>query len=153
MTLQRDLANLRRTARRLYKHSRRHGTAESYFTLLVRRLGGDPKKAAVQRCNRGLRATTTASATLPVDTADDAIWLLCAKSGLYLTNAELAEMARQEEDTTALAEAVGELIRSWSDTQDSGEQRATIDCLVAGLNSQRRFARKIFPAELMGQSW
>ena len=31
MTLQRDLVNLRRSARRLYKHSRLHGTAESYL--------------------------------------------------------------------------------------------------------------------------
>ena len=220
MTLERDLANLRRCARRLYKHSRLHGTAESYFTMLVRQLGGDPKQAALQLGSPGnhklpafgvalaaealknlgfdvakpdrhaKRAVASfglvpfedwldrngrtapscytkksflavmgavqdiaTSAKVPVVTADNAIWLLGAKSGLYLTNAELAEMARKGKDPTALAKAVGTLIRSWSETQDVSEQQATIDCLVAGLNSERRSARKLFPAELKGRSW
>ena len=220
MTLQRDLVSLRRSARRLYQHSRLHGTAESYFTLLVRRLGGDPKKAAVQlgspgndklpafgvalaaealknlgfdvakpdrhakravasfglvpfedwrdrsdrkvpRCHSkslylavmGAVQDIAASASVPVVTADNTIWLLCAKSGLYLTNAELAAMVRKGKDANALAESVGTLIRSWSDTQDVADQRETIDCLVAGLNSDRRSTRKVFPTELKGRSW
>lgn len=219
-TLERDLVNLRRSARRLYKHSCLHGTAESYFTLLVRRLDGDPKKAAFQLGSRGRdklpafgvalaaealknlgfdvakpdrhvkRAVASfglvpfedwqdrngrnappcyskrsymavmgavqhiaVSARVPVVTADNAIWLLCAASGLYLTNADLAGMARKGKDPNALAEAVNSLIRSWSDTQDFAEQRVTVDCLVAGLNSERRSARKIFPAESKGRSW
>lgn len=220
MTLERDLVNLRRCARRLHEHSRLHGTAESYFTVLVRQLDGDPKKAALQLGSPGKdklpafgvalaaealknlgfdvakpdrhvkRAVASfglvpfekwsdrngrtapsyaskklhlavmgavqniaASASVPVVTADNAIWLLCARSGLHLTNEELAEMVRKGKDTNALAEAVGRLIRSWSDTQDTAEQRATIECLVAGLNSERRSARKIFPAESKGRSW
>ena len=220
MTLERDLVNLRRCARRLYKHSRLHGTAESYFTSLVRQLEGDPKRAALQLGSPGKeklpafgvasaaealknlgfdvakpdrhakRAVASfglvrfedwhdrngrsgpschskrsylavmgavqdiaASARVPVVTADNAIWLLCAKSGLYLTNAELAAMVRKGKDANALAKSVGTLIRSWSDTQDVADQRETIDCLVAGLNSDRRSTRKVFPTELKGRSW
>ena len=220
MTLERDLVNLRNCAGRLYKHSRLHGTAESYFTLLVRQLEGDPKQAALRLGSPGnyklpafgvalaaealknlgfdvakpdrhaKRAVASfglvpfgdwrdrngrtgpschskrsflavmgavqdiaASARVPVVTADNAIWLLCAKSGLYLKNAELAEMAHKDKDPDALAEAVGTLIRSWSEAQDVSEQRTTIDCLVAGLNSERQSARKLFPPEFKGRSW
>ena len=220
MTLERDLVKLRRCARRLYKHSRLHGTAESYFTLLVHQLEGDPKQAALRLGSPGndklpafgvalaaealknlgfdvakpdrhaKRAVTSfglvpfedwrdrngrtgpschskrsflavmgavqdiaASARVPVVTADNAIWLLCAKSGLYLTNAELAEMAHKGKDPDARAEAVGTLIRSWLEAQDVSEQQATNDCIVAGLNGERQSARKLFPPELKGRSW
>ena len=219
-TLERNLVNLRDCARRLYEHSRLHGTAESYFTVLVRRLDGDPKKAALQlgspgndklpafgvalaaealknlgfdvakpdrhakravasfglvqfehwRDRNGRTAPSAhskrsylavmgavqdiaASARVPVVSADNAIRLLGAKSGLYLTNAELVEIAHKGKDPNARAEAVGTLIRSWSETRDSSEQRETIDCLVAGLNSERRSARKLFPSAFKGRSW
>ena len=88
-----------------------------------------------------------------VVTVDNAIWLLCAKSGLYLSNPELADMARGNGSAGGRAEALGALIRSWADRQDGGEQRETIDCLVDGLDRERQSARKLFPEELKGRSW
>ena len=52
MTLERGLANLIGAARILLKYSRTHGTADGYFTSLLVRCGGDPKRAAL-RLGRG----------------------------------------------------------------------------------------------------
>lgn len=46
-TLGGGLVSLIKSARILSEHSRMHGTAESYFNSLVRRVGGDPKQAAL----------------------------------------------------------------------------------------------------------
>ena len=89
----------------------------------------------------------------PVVMVDNSIWLLCAKSGLYLTNPELAQLARESGTSRGRAESLSALIRSWADTQDGGEQRGTIDCLVDGLNSDRLSARKLFPEEFKGRTW
>lgn len=220
VTLRRDLVNLIDTARLLTEHSRVHGTAESYFTSLVRRLDGDPKQAALCLGSRseyklpafgvalaaealknlgfdvakpdrhvtravasfGLasfrnwpdRSGRTApslssrdsylaimgavqeiatSAGMPVVMVDNAIWLLCAKSGLYLTNPELAELADESRPSKGRADAVAALIRSWADMRDRGEQRETVDCLVEGLDAERLSARKLFPVEFKGRSW
>ena len=182
ITLERDLVNLIGTARLLFEHSCVHGTAESYFTSLVRRVDGDPKQAAlrlgspgtdklpafgvalaaealknlgfdvakpdrhVKRAvasfglvpsgdlsNRNGRAAPSFSskasqlavmkavqdvattAGKPVVMVDNAIWLLCAKSGLHLTNPELAELARE----------------GWS-PDGSGRDRRSADPLVVG---------------------
>ena len=88
-----------------------------------------------------------------VVTVDNAIWLLCARSGLYLSNPELADMARGNGPAGGQAEALGALIRSWAERQDDGEQRETIDCLVDGLDRERHSARKLFPEALRGRSW
>ncbi len=93
------------------------------------------------------------SAGMPVVLADNAIRLLCAKNGLYLTNAELSDLARESEAPKGRAEAVHALIRSWADMDDGGEQRNTIDCLVEGLDKERLSVRKHFPEELKGRSW
>ncbi|MYF85001.1 MAG: hypothetical protein F4178_00160 [Rhodospirillaceae bacterium] len=89
----------------------------------------------------------------PVVLVDNAIWMLCAKSGLYLTNSELSELASDSDPTTERAAALDGLIRSWTETQDAGEHRETIGCLVDGLNRDRLSARKLFPEELKGHSW
>ena len=204
VTLRRDLVNLIGAARILFEHSCVHGSAESYFTSLVRQLDGDPKQAALRlgspgkdklpalgvalaaealknlgfdvakpdrhvkravasfglvACNdwpgsneraapsfssgmshlaimEAVQDIATAAGT-PVVMVDNAIWMLCAKSGLYLTNPELAELARENEPSTERAEALNALIHSWTETQDAGEQRETIDCLVDGLNRER----------------
>ena len=94
-----------------------------------------------------------AAAGIPVVMADNAIWLLCAKNGLYLTNPELAELAREHESPAERAEAVGALIRSWADMQDGGEQRETVNHLVEGLDQERLSVRKLFPEEFKGRSW
>ncbi len=122
---------------------------------------GDRSDRKVPKCHSkssylavmGAVQDIAASARVPVVTADNAIWLVCSKSGLYLTNAELGAVVRKGKDANALAEAVGTLIRSWSDPQDAADQRETIDCLVAGLNGDHRPTRKIFPTELKGRSW
>lgn len=43
---------------------------------------------------------------------DNAIWLLCARSGLHLTNLQLAEMARTHELPKDHEEVHGDLVRS-----------------------------------------
>ena len=220
VTLERSLVNLIATARLLTEHSHVHGTAESYFTSLLRRVDGDPKQAALRLGSRsecklpafgvplaaealknlgfdvakpdrhitravaafGLvsfrnwsdrtgrsppaissRASYLAvmaavedlatAAGMPVVMVDNAIWLLCARSGLHLTNPELAELARESGTATGHAEAVGALIRSWEDKQDAGEHRETVDALIEGLDRERLSVRKLFPEELKGRSW
>ena len=140
------------------RHAKR---AVASFGLVPFEDWGDRSDRNVPKCHSkssylavmGTVQDIAASARVPVVTADDAIWLVCSKSGLYLTNAELGAVVRKGKDANALAEAVGTLIRSWSDTQDAADQRETIDCLVAGLNGERRSTRTIFPTELKGRSW
>ncbi len=202
------------------EHSRIHGTAESYFTSLVRQLDGDPKQAALRpglkseyklpafsvvfaaealknlgfdvarpdrhvvravasfglvlfrsRLERDGRAAPplssrssylavmravqeiAMSAGMPVVLVDNAIRLLAVKSGFYMTNPELSDLAHDSEAPKGRAEAVGALIRSWIDMNDGGEQRETADCLVEGLDKERLSMRKLFPEELKGRSW
>ena len=89
----------------------------------------------------------------PVVFVDNAIWLLCAKSGLYLTNAELAEMASAGDSPEDHRGGLGALIRSWTDKGDTGEQRETIEHLVRALDEDRLSDRELFPRELKGKSW
>ena len=84
---------------------------------------------------------------------DNAIWMLCARSGLYLTNPELAEMAGDRRMEGGQAETIGALIDSWAGREDHGEQRETVDLLVEGLDTERLSDRKLFPGELKGKSW
>ena len=84
---------------------------------------------------------------------DNAIWLLCAKSGLYLTNRQLAELAVQGGLPEGRLEGLGALIRSWMDDEDAGEQRETIEYLVRTLDEDRLSGRKLFPEELKGKTW
>ena len=220
VTLERDLVNLIGAARILFEHSRIHGSAESYFTTLVRELDGDPKQAAlhlgspgkdklpalgvalaaealknlgfdVAKPDRHVKRAVASfglvacddwsgrngraappfssrrsclavmeavqdiatAAGKPVVLVDNAIWMLCARSGLYLTNPELSELACDSKPSTGRAKALDALIRSWTETQDAGEHRETIGCLVDGLNRDRLSARKLFPEELKGRSW
>ena len=218
-----DLVNLVGAARKLLDHSRVHGSAESYFTNLVQRCDGDPKRAALHlglpgkynkyklpafgvalaaealknlgfpvakpdrhvgramgsfglvhferwsgrngrtapplTSRRSLLAVMTAAqeiataANMPVVLVDNAIWLLCAKSGLYLSNPELAAMARESGVAGGPAEAIGALIDSWAESEDHGEQRETFERLVEGLDRDRLSERKLFPEELKGRSW
>ena len=220
VTLRRDLVNLIGAARILVEHSRGHGSAESYFTSLVRELDGDPKHAALRLGSPGkdklpalgvalaaealknlgfdvakpdrhikravasfglvpcedwpgrngraapsfssrrsclavmeaVQDIATAAGT-PVVLVDNAIWLLCARSGLYLTNPELSELACESNPSIKRAEALNALIRSWTETQIAGEHQETVGCLVDGLNKDRLSARKLFPEELKGRSW
>ena len=113
----------------------------------------------------------------PVVLVDNAIWLLCAKSGLYLTNRELAELAHDCEPTAELAEgsdvslrtpieavreeetpgyragSLGALLRSWMNNDDGGEHRDTLNYLIRALNEDRLSEREHFPEELKGKSW
>ena len=81
---------------------------------------------------------------------DNTIWLLCTKSGLYLTNRELAEIAHEGEPPEDRTEALGALIRSWMDEEGAGEQRETIEYLARVLDEDRLSDRKLFPGELKG---
>lgn len=161
------LVNLIAAAQILLQYSKRYGAADNYFTSLLHRCGGDPKRVALQLGGQGeyklpslgvalaaealknlgfdvakpdrhimravgsfglvrfnrwtvgrerrIERTPPSSASkeklLEVMTAvehiaelagkpaafvDNAIWLLCAKDELYLTNAELAEIADGE---------------------------------------------------------
>lgn len=77
---------------------------------------------------------------------DTAIWLLCARSGLNLSNAELAQLAG------ATADGLDALIESWL-REDPTERCETFDHLVRALNENRRGGREIFPKALKGKTW
>ena len=220
VSLERNLVDFIGAARKLAEHRRAHGSAESYFTSLVRRSGGDPKQAALHlgrqgeyklpafgvalaaealknlgfdvakpdrhlgraigsfgmvrferwsgRSGRTSPPLTSRASQLAVMTAvqqlateagrlvvvvDNAIWMLCARSGLYLTNPELAEMAGDRRMEGGQAATIGALIDSWAGQEDHGEQRETVDLLVEGLDTERLSERKLFPGELKGKSW
>ena len=220
VSLERNLVDFIGAARKLAEHRRAHGSAESYFTSLVRRSGGDPKQGALLLGHQGeyklpafgvalaaealknlgfdvakpdrhlgramgsfglarfqrwpgrsgrasppltsrtsLMAVMTAAeriateADRPVVLVDNAIWMLCARSGLYLTNPELAEMAGDRRMEGGQAATIGALIDSWAGQEDHGEQRETVDLLVEGLDTERLSERKLFPGELKGKSW
>ena len=213
MTLKRNLTYLIQAARKLQRHARTHGSADSYFTAIVHRSQGDPKRAALllgsdpayksgflwrpRRCATsdttlpnpigtscvpldvsGLRISVSGQPTKPCEPArerqvqvahvrwlrwpavedlahnvqeqvilvDTAIWLLCAKSGLNLSNADLAQLASTTTDGLVA------LIESWMQ-EDPTEQRETFDHLVRGLNESRRGGRELFPKELRGETW
>ena len=161
MTLRAGLVNLAGAARILLRHSRRHGSADDYFTSLVHQCNDDPKQAALRLGGQGehklpslgvalaaealknlgfdvakpdrhmLRAVGSfglvrfnrwksadgrwASPKAPsgkkllevmsvaeqvadaaehhVAFVDNAIWLLCARDEVHLTNAQLAGIA------------------------------------------------------------
>ena len=76
-----------------------------------------------------------------------------AKCGLYLTNPELAEMARESGTAGGQAQAIGALIASWAEWEDHGEQRETFERLIEGIDRSRLSVRKLFPEDLMGRIW
>ena len=121
--------------------------------------GRNGRTAPPLTSRRSLLAVMTAAqeiataANTPVVLVDNAIWLLGAKSGLYLTNPELAALAREGGDAGGQAEAIGALIDSWAEREDHGEQRETFERLVEGLDQDRLSERKVFPEELKGRSW
>ena len=95
---------------------------------------------------------------------DNAIWLLCAKSALYLSNRELAAIAGQSnlpEDqgtrdgrsSQERAASLGTMIQSWMKDDDAEEQRETMEHLVRALDEDRLSNSKLFPKELKGKSW
>ena len=151
-----NLLYLRSTALKLLEHSRKHGSAEHYFTSLAHECGNDPKQMALQLGRIGgkyklkgfgvplaaemlknlgfdvakpdihvLRAveslglvsfwtsarqsesellqTMTAvediasAAGKYISFVDNAIWLLCAKSGSHLTNEELKKLVPEKQ--------------------------------------------------------
>lgn len=84
---------------------------------------------------------------------DNAIWLLCAKSGLYLTNTELADLSDAGAYPNTVSGDLNGLIESWMDDQETQEQRDTIEHLVRALDENRLSDRKLFPKELKDKSW
>lgn len=58
-------------------------------------------------------------ASKPVVLVDNAIWILCAESGLHLSNQELAEIAHKEVSPEDQAVGLGSLIRSWTEDEDA----------------------------------
>ena len=86
---------------------------------------------------------------------DNAIWLLCAekRSGLHLTNRQLAEIAHESESPQDRAEGLGALIRSWMEEENVEEQRETMEHLIRTLDEDRLSDRKLFPIELKGKTW
>ena len=93
------------------------------------------------------------SAHRRVGFVDSTIWLLCAKSGLSLTNEELCDIAREAENAGDRADELAALIQSWLDGNDADEQRETIQYLIHALDEDRLSDRKLFPRKLKGRSW
>ena len=212
--LKERLTNLIDAAGKLARHSSVHGTAEDYFTSLLHRSKGDPKRAALELGRPGseyklpslgvplaaqvlkhlgfdvakpdrhvLRAVGSfglvhferwppnhprdsellktmtaveelaASVQRRIGFVDSAIWLLCSRSGLSLTNEELCDIARQAETARGHADGLVALIQSWIDGNDTAEQRETIEYLIHALDEDRLSDRKLFPRKLKGKSW
>lgn len=84
---------------------------------------------------------------------DSAIWLLCSRSGLSLTNDELVKIAREAETARDRADGLAALIQSWTEGHDVDEQRETIEYLIHALDEDRLSDRKLFPKRLKGKSW
>ena len=84
---------------------------------------------------------------------DNAIWLLCARSELHLTNQSLAEMASERESPDGHAEGLGNLIQLWMDEENTAEQRKTLEYLLHALDEDRLSDRKLFPEGLKDESW
>ena len=94
-----------------------------------------------------------ASVQRRVGFVDSAIWLLCSRSGLSLTNEELCHIARQAETARDRADELAALIQSWMDGDDAAEQRETIEYLIHALDEGRLSDHKLFPRKLKGKSW
>ena len=60
----------------------------------------------------------------PVVMVDNAIWLLCARSGLHLTNPELAQLACESGVTNERVDSLDALIRSWAEARQRGRPTA-----------------------------
>ena len=56
---------------------------------------------------------------------DNAIWLVCARSELYLANSKLAEMVGEDKSPADQADGLAALFQSWKTEDDAGEQRET----------------------------
>ena len=218
MTLRANLVQLIDAAGILVKHSRSHGSAETYFTELMEQHDHDPKQVALYLGAAGSRhklpslGVPLAAEALknlgfdvakpdvhvcravaafglvdfvpggskfesPAPTArrqrqtmakveeiakavgdrvafvDNATWMLGAKSRLHLTNAQLAELAGnnqvQRKDQTGLVA----LLESWEKNGDAEEQRETLDHLIRALDENRPKGYKLFPPELKGKTW
>ena len=104
--------------------------------------------------------TTVQTLALLLDRADErvvlvdnAIWRLCAKSELHLSNQSLAEMANESESPYDHAEGLGNLMQLWMDDENTAEQRETLKYLLHALDEGRLSDRKLFPEELKDESW
>lgn len=89
----------------------------------------------------------------PVAYVDNAIWMLGARSGLHLTNQQLAELAGnnliQHKDMNGLLA----LLDSWAKNGDVQEQKETLEYLIQALDENRPEGYKLFPPELKGKTW
>ena len=190
MSLRGGLVNLAHAARILLRHSKRHGSADDYFTSLVHhQCADDPKQAAMrlgsqgehklpslgvalaaealknlgfdvakpdrhmmravgsfglvrfnrwkpadgrwkspksQSGNKLLEVMTVAeqvadAAERHVANVDNAIWLLCARDEVHLTNAQLAGIANKAGLPNVPAVGVGDDRRSGGKTQRDGK--------------------------------
>ena len=219
-----NLLNLVGAARKLLDFSRKHGTADGYFTSLVDKCDGDPKQAALSlgqdheyklpslgvalaaealknlgfdvakpdrhvmravgsfglvrfsrwsmngdgRNGRAAPESTKKAELLAVMTeveqiaeavkervvfVDNAIWLVCARSELHLTNAVLAEMAGEGKSPADQADGLAALFRSWKTEDEAAEQRETLEYLIRAMDEDRSPDRKLFPQELKGKTW
>lgn len=83
---------------------------------------------------------------------DNAIWLVCARSELYLANSKLAEMAGEDESPAGQADGLAALFQSWKTEDDAGEQRETLEYLIRAMDEDRPPDRKLFPQELKGKT-
>jgi len=77
-----------------------------------------------------------------------------AANRLGVPPAECALRVLQEHlPRTDRAQAAVQILQSWLDEDDEGEQKETGDMLVRSLDEDRPANRKLFPPELEGVSW
>lgn len=112
----------------------------------------NPTRSELLRTMAGVEQIAKAAAE-PVGVVDYAIWSLGARSGLHLPNCKLAEIARDAGASDDRAGGLAQLIQSWMEEDDAGEQRETVEYLIHALDEDRLSDRKLFPKELKGKSW
>ena len=84
---------------------------------------------------------------------DNAIWMLGAKSGLHLTNAQLTQLAGNNKIQGKDPSGLLALLDTWEKNGDPEEQRETLEFLIRALDENRPEGYKLFPPELKGKSW
>ena len=63
------------------------------------------------------------------------------------------EIVSETDTSDDRANGLVQLVQSWMDEGDTGEQRETLEYLIHALDEDRLSSRKLFPKKMKGKSW